>query len=214
MNNQQKQNDFLRRVNQQSGVVKNDLTTECWEWKGTPDREGYGRIQTKWGIHMGGYAHRVSFQLFVGPIVKGTINHRCDNPICVRPEHLYDGTMEENMNDRDTRGRHAKLRGTKHGSSIFTDDDLNAIREMRKQGSTYVEIASHYDCNRRTIERLCKGTTYEQTETQPDVITHKQKKLTAEQIAEIKSDPRTYKVISEDKKISPSIISKIKNDKY
>ncbi len=86
-------------------VVKSD---ECWEWQGAHDPRGYGFI----GAPGGGknlLAHRVSWELHNGAIPQGRyVLHRCDNPRCVRPDHLFLGTHADNMADRQAKGRQAQ----------------------------------------------------------------------------------------------------------
>lgn len=74
----------------------------CWEWLGRPDRRGYGEFTT------GGKkvrAHRFSYHLFVGDPGALFVLHRCDNPLCVRPDHLFLGTHADNMADMRAKGR-------------------------------------------------------------------------------------------------------------
>lgn len=75
----------------------------CWDWLGYKQPEGYGTFPHR-GTH---YAHRVSYQLHVGPIPDGLhVLHSCDNPPCSNPAHLFLGTVADNMHDRDRKGRH------------------------------------------------------------------------------------------------------------
>jgi hypothetical protein len=75
---------------------------KCWNWKGFIGSNGYGLFWIK-GSEMI-YAHRVSYVIRKGIIPDGMlILHKCDNPSCVNPEHLYCGTQLDNMNDRDER---------------------------------------------------------------------------------------------------------------
>lgn len=152
MNKQQKQNAFLSKVNQ---------TENCWEWCGTKNPAGYGIIQTDWAKEMKTqYAHRISYMLFKGDLNGLDILHSCDNPKCVNPSHLRLGTQAENNKDRDEKGRHKALSGLEHGSSIFNKQQIDDIRKMRSEGIYYKDIAEKYNCNRRTIERICLNKTY------------------------------------------------------
>ena len=94
----------------------------CWEWTGSVSNKGYGKIW--WGGHCTG-AHRVSFDLANGYLPpshrgKGTrseIQHSCDKPLCVRPEHLTLGTTLTNQRDKTAKGRHhlQKRKTCNHG---------------------------------------------------------------------------------------------------
>jgi hypothetical protein len=87
--------------------AKVDKSGDCWLWTGaTGGKDGYGKIQR--GRRGMGYlwAHRVAFDLEYGAIPLGLqVLHRCDNPLCVRPEHLFLGTRSDNMRDAANKGR-------------------------------------------------------------------------------------------------------------
>ena len=77
-------------------------TEGCWEWIASKTADGYG--QFKHPEHH--YAHRFSYAFHYGSIPLGKqVNHHCDNPGCVNPEHLYAGTHQDNMDDMINRGR-------------------------------------------------------------------------------------------------------------
>lgn len=80
----------------------------CWEWTGVRTAKGYGRVSIA-GRYI--YVHRVSWEWHRGPIPPGLlVLHHCDNPPCVRPDHLWLGTMLDNVRDMDSKGRR-KSRG-------------------------------------------------------------------------------------------------------
>lgn len=86
-------------------------TDSCWEWLGTKDRDGYGKI---WHKKKQMRAHRVMFEICVGYELESTefICHKCDNPSCVRPTHLYLGDATLNNRDSVKRKRHKESRKT------------------------------------------------------------------------------------------------------
>ena len=81
-------------------VEKSD---DCWIWVGAHQASGYGRIKDNGEMLL---AHRASYQLHFGTIAQGLwVLHRCDNPSCVNPAHLYLGDRAQNMKDAHERGR-------------------------------------------------------------------------------------------------------------
>lgn len=78
-------------------------TSMCWIWIYHKDSKGYGCI---WWNFKKKLAHRLSWELFKGPIPKGKfVCHQCDNPICVKPSHLWIGTAKDNAEDMVKKGR-------------------------------------------------------------------------------------------------------------
>lgn len=98
-----------------SKVEKSD---GCWTWIAGCDPQGYGTFGLDGKVQK---AHRVSYQLAIGPIPAGAhVLHSCDNPPCVRPDHLRAGTRSDNMRDKVARGRDWNVKKTrcKHGHSF------------------------------------------------------------------------------------------------
>lgn len=80
-----------------------EKTDGCWRWTGPLHAFGYGLIW-RGGNNVG--AHRISWEIHVGPIPDGLfVLHRCDNPPCVRPDHLFLGTQADNIHDMVAKGR-------------------------------------------------------------------------------------------------------------
>lgn len=78
-------------------------TEGCWEWTGARQNIGYGKF---WLEYRNVLPHRVSYELKFGHVPDGMkVLHRCDNRVCVRPEHLFLGTLKENTQDCIRKGR-------------------------------------------------------------------------------------------------------------
>lgn len=102
----------------------------CWEWRASRNKRGYGRILIAKRVHL---AHRVSFELFRAPIPEGmSVCHRCDNPSCVNPEHLFVGTHKENMADCRRKGRARAPLGSENHVSKLSPDLVRYIRSSSK----------------------------------------------------------------------------------
>lgn len=127
-----------------------DKTETCWLWAGNKTQTGYGRI----GINYKGIlAHRLSWELAHGPIPKGlVVCHRCDTPLCVRPDHLFLGTLSENHRDMVAKGRHA--RGSKQGAAKLSEADIADIRAAICAGSKQQELADKYGVTQAGISAV------------------------------------------------------------
>lgn len=119
---------------------------ECWDWSGFKCR-GYGRI--KIGNRSVG-AHRVSYELANGPIPDGmTVLHRCDNPPCTNPSHLFLGTNSDNNRDRHQKGR--SVRGERAGRAVLTEAIVRRMRQAYAAGGeTHASIAAKFSANLST----------------------------------------------------------------
>ena len=132
----------------------------CWEWTGYRDVDGYGRphvkVNGRWGSAR---ANRISWELHRGPIPPGLhVLHRCDNPSCVRPDHLFLGTNLDNVHDRDRKGRVAV--GEHHGNAKLTESQVREIRARRVHGESPSKLASAFNVDTTTIWLILKNRTW------------------------------------------------------
>lgn len=101
--------------------------TGCWLWAGYRNPKGYGVL----GIGRATYlAHRASYEEYVEIIPEGlNVLHRCDNPPCINPRHLFLGTQKDNVDDMDAKGRRVipTKFGQSHGNSRLTDAAVERI---------------------------------------------------------------------------------------
>lgn len=138
---------------------KVDRSGECWIWKGAHDAAGYGDMGRD------GRAHRVSYALAFGPIPPGMwVLHRCDNPPCVRPEHLFLGTHQDNMDDMNTKGRNAQPRGEAHSAAKLSDLVVREMRQARARGEGLRAIARRIGISHQAAGAAIHGKTWRRVE--------------------------------------------------
>lgn len=141
----------------------------CWRWKNKPNIGGYGMFGQQRKVLHG--AHRVSFFIANGPFdSEKFVCHTCDNPICVRPDHLWLGTAQDNNRDRSIKNRTRKgdahhwhynkeqFFGTRNAASKLTDEVVIQIRKDRKElKMTYYKLAEKYGVSFGNIWKITSG---------------------------------------------------------
>lgn len=120
----------------------------CWLWTNKRDRDGYGFMR-------GRRAHRVSYEIHIGPIQDGLcVLHRCDTPSCVNPDHLFADTQLANMADMHAKGRN----GGFGARSKLSDADVASIKRIYADGDrNQYEIAKDFGVTQSTISKVLLG---------------------------------------------------------
>jgi len=133
---------------------------ECWNWKSTKNDQGYGHFT------LGSFvwkAHRMCWKLTHGEIPEGAqVLHRCDNPSCCNPSHLFLGTNAINVADKVLKGRQAKgeklsikLRGENASRVKLNDRIVNRIRsEWKLRETLQKDIAKRYGVTQSLISHI------------------------------------------------------------
>jgi len=140
---------FWRQVDRSGGP------DACWPYLGTKTDKGYGvfRIDSKPGGRLG--AHRFALQQALGrDISDGSFAcHRCDNPSCCNPAHLFEGTQVDNMADMKRKGRAPDPRRI-GGPRTLTEDQVREIRSRCERGEKHQEIADAFGVTRTLITQI------------------------------------------------------------
>lgn len=123
---------------------------DCWIWQGSKGKQGYGNvgIRVARGVSKTVLAHRCSYQAFVGEIADGMcVLHRCDNPSCINPDHLFLGTNKDNVDDKVGKGRtYEKL----------SDAQVLEIRTRYVRGNGRI-LAKEFNVCPMTISLVVRG---------------------------------------------------------
>lgn len=130
----------------------------CWLWLEGVNRTGYGRVRWNGRAQL---AHRLSFAAANGPIPSGrVICHRCDNPGCINPDHLFCGTAHDNSADMRRKGRSSdgrprpSVRGEKNGHAKHSEEIMIAVRDA---AGTYKEIARRFGVSKTSVGYVKRG---------------------------------------------------------
>lgn len=151
------QSDTLHRLLQKTVRLP---WSGCQIFTGSLDTSGYGLI----GVGGSGNirkAHRVSYELQVGPIPDGLqVLHVCDVRCCVNTAHLFLGTIQDNMDDRGRKGRQFAHRGMMHSRHKLTDKAIPEIIARYRAGEKPDSICKDYGVTRHAIDAVINGTTW------------------------------------------------------
>lgn len=143
--------DYKSRVNDAKFLSKaKRVESGCLEWQGSTNSSGYGTTRFNKRPQL---AHRVSFEIYTGKECDLQVLHRCDNPKCIDPEHLFEGTHQDNMADMISKGRK---------STKLTRAQVDEIRDIN--GMRSEDIAVRFGVCRRTISGILSNETWKMEE--------------------------------------------------
>jgi len=141
---------------------------ECWEWQGATNQKGYGVIHLKnhpWPERTVA-VHRLVYDMCVGSIEGICVLHRCDNPACVRPSHLFSGSNQDNIADKVSKGRQAKgatvtrrriPRGEDVKTSRLFESDVREIKRLLATGRSQLSLSKQFGVSQSTLNSIATG---------------------------------------------------------
>jgi uncharacterized protein YerC len=143
---------FWERVDKHTGVFWNG--TECWFWTGSHHNR-YGRMKIGGRTHS---VHRLAYGWQHGPIPKGAeVCHHCDHTFCVRGEHLFAGTTQDNSDDKFAKGRQRFLKGSATPVAVLTEAMVEDIAARLRKGETCMALGREHGVSYRTISEIKHG---------------------------------------------------------
>lgn len=138
------------------------LVTEmsaCWVWQGATNLKGYGRYYTgkRWGLSKHVVSSRLAFMFEYGVVLPGVVMvlHRCDNPPCCNPDHLFLGDAQANTTDMILKKRHAH--GEANGQHVLTGAQVKEIKREVATGAHYDEVATRFGVASWTVRGIASG---------------------------------------------------------
>ncbi len=140
-----------------------EKSENCWHWNGSKTEKGYGKYfaPSKHNVFASNFAHRFSYWLANGDFDTSLqVCHRCDNPSCVNPEHLFLGTRSDNMQDCADKGRLSTQNGSAASGENSGRAKLNwqQVREIRERfsngGVSQRELGRQYGVDGRVINKI------------------------------------------------------------
>lgn len=135
------------------GSIEKDKNN-CWNWIGVLAGGGYGRLRFE-GKNIA--AHRLSYKLFKGEIGENLfVCHSCDNKKCLNPDHLWIGTLQDNVNDAVKKGR-VNMKGVKNRFCSLTEHQIEEFIILRNESITYQRLSRIFNSSEQHLRNIFKG---------------------------------------------------------
>lgn len=133
----------------------------CWEWNASNSGGGPGNCYGTLNREGHYKAHRYMYEKKVGPIPEGhEVMHKCDNTLCVNPEHLMTGTHQDNMEDKVRKGRCALNRGVENAAAKLTPAKVREVRASLSRGEQCASLGRKYGVSEVAIGLIKRGKTW------------------------------------------------------
>ena len=134
----------------------------CWVWTASVNAYGYGLFARQTTPSRCVLAHRYAYECLVGPIADDLcVLHRCDNPRCVRPNHLFLGTRTDNTNDKVAKGRARGPQGEAHPRCKLTAPRVRQLlADWKAGGVSKSELSRRYGISHRNVRNIIDGQTW------------------------------------------------------
>jgi len=131
----------------------------CWEWSSYKNPQGYGKVKHKGKSY---FSHRYAWILTNGEIPEGMlVCHRCDNPPCCNPKHLFIGTYLDNSRDKFSKGRQRYICGVENNQAKLNPEIVQKIRHLYSTGDyTQIGLGRHLGIPRTTVRNVLIGRTW------------------------------------------------------
>jgi hypothetical protein len=145
---------FWIKVDKNGPTIREELGS-CWVWTAYVGPNGYGYFGLSGPVPR--LAHRVSWLIEHGSWPHPCALHRCDNRVCVRPAHLFEGTQLDNVRDCLSKNRQRRPRGEAYRSAKLTDDTVREVRFLACAGHSQRAIAARFGIHPSVISRILSG---------------------------------------------------------
>lgn len=126
----------------------------CWEWIGSKNEDGYGTLRF---VNKHWFAPRLAWTLTYGPILDGLlVCHKCDNPGCIRPDHLFLGTHQDNRDDMVRKGRGPTSEKVRRPKKLNTDQVVQILILGNTGNVRHADIAIQFGVTASVISKIIR----------------------------------------------------------